>query len=178
MAEKKNAEWINKGHAGENWYRPFEQNAGKGWGWGWIFFPFGLIGPAIGAVIGIIFIIISLWTLKFVNVAVQSQFISLMISAVTANIWVFFLFSLAMGYLDYLIKRSPLAFFTLYPVSNAAGITFAAWILSWVFRTVGAFSGVGALLSLGTLARANLAWIFVIFLILGYLSLSVAKKRT
>jgi len=177
MAEKKKGEWINKGRAGETWYHPLEENAGKGWGWGWIFFPFGLIGPLIGAVIGIIFIIISLWALKFVNVAVQSQFISLMIGAVTANIWVFFLFSLAMGYLDYLIKRSPLAFFTLYPVSNAAGITFTAWVLSWVFRTVGAFSGVEALLWLGTLARENLAWIFIIFLILGYISLLAARKK-
>ncbi|VVC00027.1 Uncharacterised protein [uncultured archaeon] len=166
MAEKKKGEW----------YHPLEENAGKGWGWGWIFWPFGLIGPVIGAVIGIIILILSLWALKAVNVAIQSEFITLMIAAVAANIWVFFLFSLAMGYIDYLIKRSPLAFFTLYPVSNAAGITFAAWILAWVFRTIGAFSGVDVLVWAGTLARANLAWIFVIFLILGYLSFAVARK--
>ena len=176
MAEEKKAkkaqgEWMGPG------YQQWNAMKGRRWWSGWWMWPFGLIGPLIGSAIMLVFLIIALWVLKFANAAIQSQFISLLISATAANIWVFFAFSIVMGYLDFIIKRSPFAYMTLWPAQNGLAVTFAAWVIAWIFKTVGFLASVDFLLQIGSLLRANLAWVFVFFLALGYLTVFVAGRR-
>jgi len=169
-AHKVKGEWMGcRNCCGGQWQA---NRAGSWW-----MLPFGLIGPLIGAAFSLLFVVISVWALRFINAGVQSEFISLMASAIAANIWVFFAFSLAMGYLDFLVKRSPLAYMALSPVSNSLGITFSAWIIAWVFRTIGSLASVGLLSQFGTLLRANLPVVFVAFLAIGYISMWAMRRK-
>jgi len=138
--------------------------------------PFGLISPIIGAGISLLFLIISLWILKLTNLAIQSQLVSMIISAASANIWVFFAFSLAMGYLDFLSKRSVVSFMALTPISSAGSITFSAWILAWLFRAIGSLASVQLLSEAGIALRQNLLPVFVMFLALGYAFILVSRR--
>jgi hypothetical protein len=142
------------------------------WG-GWWSIPIGMLGPIFGSVLGIVFIVLGLLLLKLLNVIFQSALISLFMASVSANLHWFFIFSLFMGYCDFFIHRSYFFYALLWPASNAAGFTFASWILAWAFKVVGQFSGVALIFQIGSLVRANLAAIFALVLLLGYLSVAL-----
>jgi len=163
--------WHHPKWAGE-WERARHNNW---WGNSWML-PFGLISPLIGAAFSLAFTILSLWILKLANVAIQSQLASMIISAVSANIWVFFAFSLATGYLDFLSKRSVISFMALTPISSAGSITFSAWILAWLFRAIGGLASVQFLSDAGIVLRQNLIPVFVLFLALGYASILASRR--
>ena len=143
--------------------------------WKMIFWPFGLLGPLFGSVAWLVMIIAGLWALKAANVALQSGFISLMIAAVSSNLHWFFAVSLLTGYLDFFARKFPPCTWIFRPVSSAVGTTFAAWIIAWVFRVLGAQPGAGFLSQLGVLLRENLLPIFAIVLALGMI-LALARK--
>ncbi|MCL6089306.1 MAG: hypothetical protein M1530_04070, partial [Candidatus Marsarchaeota archaeon] len=113
----------------------------------------------------------------FVNAGIQSAFLSMMAGAVAASMWVFFAFALIMGYFDFLIRRHPMAYLVLWPLSNSLGITFSAWIISWVLRTVGQLASAGLLAQAGVLLRENLLPLFAAFAVMGYLSLWMMRRK-
>lgn len=149
------------------WNHPWAANAGRHWNiWS---LPLGLIGPLIGTAIWVVFIIIGLWILKFANAAFQSTFVTLLINAVAANLQWFLVVSLAIGYIDFFSRKFQPAGLWLFPLSNAIGATFSAWIVAWIFRTIGTLAGVPVLTDIGVLIRANLLIVFAVFLALGAL---------
>lgn len=160
-----------------DWFHPKEGWVQAGKGWNVWFLPFGLIGPIIGSMIWLVVIIAGLWALSFANAVLQSQFISLLIGAVGRNLHWFFAVSLITGYLDFLSRKFPPAFPITWPASNAVGITFSAWIISWLFRTIGAMANVAVLSQIGIFLKENLAGIFVLFFAMGLL-LVLAKVIT
>ncbi|MFA6214407.1 MAG: hypothetical protein WC717_03975 [Candidatus Micrarchaeia archaeon] len=163
-AKKAQGEWMHHGQWG----------AGKTSRWlRWWFLPFeilGLMGPLIGALVSLAFTVALLWIAKLVNVILQSGFISLMIGAADRNIAWFFIVPLVVGYCQHLAKKSHAGYLVFLPIGNAASTTFSLWMLAWVFKTVGALSSVPLLFQIGVLLRENLAPIFALVLILGYLS--------
>jgi hypothetical protein len=117
-------------------------------------------------------VVLMVWALAFANAIFQSTFISLMIAAVERNLHLFFTCSLVMGYCDYFARRFFAGYALLWPVGNAVGTTFFMWIIAWVFLTVGALANVLFLSQIGTLLRENLPSVFVLVLLLGYLSVA------
>ena len=170
-AHKVKGEWSDA-----RWHGRWQEHRQRRWG-GWWMWPFGLIGPLVGAVFGIVFIVVALWVMRFVNAGIQSEFVSLMIGAAASTIWVFFAFALVMGYLDYLTKRSPMAYVVLWPVSNSLGITFFAWIAAWILRTIGELASVAMLGQAGMVLRQNLLPVFVVFAAIGYISLWMVRRK-
>ena len=149
------------------WNHPWAAKAGRHWSL-WLL-PLGLLGPLIGSAIWIVFIIIGLWLLKFANAAFQSTFVALLINAVAANLQWFLAVSLAIGYIDFFSRKFQPAGLWLFPLSNAIGATFSAWIVAWIFRTIGTLAGVPILTDIGVAIRANLLIVFAVFLALGAL---------
>lgn len=135
------------------------------------FLPLGLLGPLIGSAIWMVFIVLMLWALKLANIIFQSAFISLLVNSVATNLQWFLVFSLVIGYIDFFARRFQPAGIWLFPVSNAVGATFSAWIVAWIFRAVGTLAGVQILFDMGALLRANLLVVFAVFLALGALML-------
>ena len=171
-AHKVRGEWMDA-----KWHRRWQEHRAGSWWGGWWMWPFGLIGPLIGAGFTLLFVVVAVMCLKFVTAGVQSEFLSLMIGAVAASIWVFFAFSLIMGYFDFLIKRHPMAYLVLWPLSNSLGIALSAWIISWVLRTVGELASVALLVQAGALLKAYLLPIFVVFAAIGYVSLWMMERK-
>lgn len=152
------------------WKHPASAFAGQaGRQWSRWFLPIGLIGPLIGSAVWMIFIVIGLWALKLVNIVFQSAFIALLANAVMNNLQWFLAVSLITGYLDFFFRKFQPAGLYLFPVSNAVGATFSAWIAAWIFRTIGAMANVPVLFDIGAALRANLLIVFAIFLVLGAL---------
>jgi hypothetical protein len=156
------------------WSYPGQGNEGHWFGWG--FLPLellGMLGPLIGAAVSLIITIICLWALKFTNVIFQSEFLSIMIGAADRNISWFFIVPLIVGYCQYFARRFYAGFALLMPIGNATSFTFSMWIIAWVFRTIGALANELFLSQIGAFLRANLAPIFAIVLVLGYLSVAL-----
>jgi hypothetical protein len=168
MAEKQNVqgEWKHPGSASPQtgkwlrwWSLPLEL--------------LGLLGPLIGAAIGLAIVVIAIWALALANAIFQSLFVSLMIAAVERNLALFFACSLIMGYGDYFARRFYMAYMLLGPLGGAIGFAFSAWMIAWVFKTVGALAGVPLLSYIGALLRDNLLPVFALVLLLGYFSAAV-----
>jgi hypothetical protein len=166
------------------WKHPGSASHQQGKGIRWWFLPLellGMIGPLIGAIIGLAIVVIGIWALSLANAIFQSLFISLMIAAVERNLALFFACSLVMGYCDYFARRFYAGRALLWPVGNAVGFAFSAWIIAWVFKTVGALANVLFLSQIGDLLRGNLLLVFALVLALGYFSVAARhfamKKR-
>jgi len=158
--EKQQGEWV---HPGE----PQKQ----GWGWRFWFWPIGLLGPLIGSIISIVVLIAILWALKFVNVMLQSLFITQFIEAVTANIIWIFGFFLFTAYAKFLMMRSKSAYYVFHPISEAVSTTFVAWVLGWLLKYAGDAMAVPLISMIGAALSASLAYIFAFVLILNYVGL-------
>ena len=168
MAEKKatvQGEWVH----------PDQQK--QGWGWRMWLWPIGLLGPLIGSIISIVILIAILWGLKFVNVILQSGFITQIIGSVDANIALFFAFFLFTSYAKFFMMRSRAAFMFLHPLSEAVSTLFAAWILGWLLSYTGEVTNVPLVSYAGGLISANLLPIFLFVLVLGYLSIAMGRQR-
>ena len=159
------------------WKHPAAAFAGQaGRRWNLWFLPLGLLGPVIGTVIWMAMIVIGIWALKLANLALQSQFVTLLVFAVVNNLQWFLAFSLLIGYIDFFAKKFQPAGIYLFPFSNAFGATFSAWIVAWIFRTVGALAGVGFLFDAGVALRANLLIVFAAFLVLGAIAIETRMR--
>jgi hypothetical protein len=159
------------------WKHPAAAFAGQaGRQWNLWFLPLGLLGPIIGTAIWIIMIVIGVWALKLANMALQSAFLSLMASAVLSNLQWFFVFSLVIGYIDFFSKKFQPAGIYLFPFSNAFGAAFSAWIVAWIFRTIGLLAGASVLFDIGVALRANLLIVFAVFLVLGALAIDARMR--
>lgn len=144
-------------------------------GRGWWFWPFGIIGPLFGSIIGIIFILFGVWALDFFNATLHSAFISMLTSAVLNNLQWFLAFSLFVGYASFFARAIPPSRWVLRPAKTGAEFSFAAWILAWVLRAIGIFSGPAALVQVGILLRSNLVLIFLFGAILGFIGLMMRR---
>ena len=163
---------------GEEWQHP---QGHKEWRVRSVFFwPFsllGLLGPLLGSIVWMVFLIAGLWVLKAANTVLVSGFITLMIGAVVANLQWFFAVSLFLGYCDYFMKTFQEIAFAVWPLSSSVAFTFSVWIVAWIFRVIGSSAGVGVLSGFGFWLRANLILIFAAVLVLDYAMVALWGMR-
>ena len=169
-------EWVHPGQ------RQWSEGRAKP-GFNYWFLPLeilGMIGPLIGAAISLFTTIICIWMVKFANVIFQSEFLSLMIGAVDRNIAWFFIVPLVIGYCQHFAKRFYAGYLVFMPLGNAAGFAFSVWTAAWVCRTIGTLANAAFLFQVGAGIRENLAIIFTLVLLLGYVSVArmhLARSR-
>jgi|SRR3989344_6078663 len=157
------------------WVHPGGQQKQE-WGWRMWLWPIGLLGPLIGSIISIVVLIAILWALKFLNVMLQSLFITQFIDAVTANIIWIFGFFLFTSYAKFLMMRSRSAYYVFHPLSEAVSTTFVAWVLGWLLRYAGEAISVPLISTIGSALSASLVYIFAFVLILNYAALLFSKR--
>ena len=159
-------EWV---HPGE---RQWNENKGKP-GFNYWFLPLeilGLLGPLVGAAASLVLTIICLWAVKLVNFIFQSEFLTLMIGAADRNILLFLAVPLVVGYCQHFAKRFYAGYIVFMPIGNAVGFTFSMLTAAWVIRTIGTLANVAFLFQIGAGVRENLALIFALVLLAGYVS--------
>ncbi|MFA5357845.1 MAG: hypothetical protein WC308_02885 [archaeon] len=130
--------------------------------------PFGLLGPVIGSIIGIIVLVIGIFLLNFFNIFVGSTFISAFSSFLSGNIQWFFLISLFFGYGKYVSRLVYPIGWLLSPLLGSAGFTFALWIIAEILKATNVSAQISFIGSASNFIINNLLPIFLVLLVLSY----------
>jgi hypothetical protein len=153
-------------HRGKKWEKECKE---------WWFFSLGFIGPFIGSIFGIICLVIGIWVLNFFNVALQSNFISLLTNSVFQNIHWFFSAFLFFGYDDYFTKRYRQIYWIVKPVTGGIRILFVIWIAVWVLNTINISANSRLLAAVSNFLSINFWGIFVLVVLIGYVLMIIMK---
>lgn len=146
----------------------------KEWKYRW-FGVFGFIGPLIGSILGLVFLGILIWLLKFINLPLNSSFISSVSNFLFVNLHWFFAVFLFFGYSDYFSKRFHTTFWIVSPITTSIGTIIVIWISTWVLNLINASVQSSLIASVSNFLRANLLSLFIIFLVLGYVIVIIKK---
>jgi len=159
------------GKLGEKFGKRMEER-GKGWE-SWFHRTFGIVGPFISSIFGLIILSLIVWLISFVNLGVGSIFLSNVNSFLLANLGLFFLIFLFFSYTSYFSKASPRAYRPFSPIVAAIGITIGFWIAMYAIDIANLSLGIPALSTITFYIRMNLHLVFLFFLFLGYLILAI-----
>lgn len=136
--------------------------------YGFFFWSFGLIGPLLGTIFGLLVLIIGIALLNWLNGGLGSTFISALSSFLSDNLAWFFLAGLFFGYARFLVRSIAVLRPIFSPLVSAASLTFTAWILSGLFLAINVSAKSGFLNRVAVFLSSNLVGIFLFFLVLGY----------
>jgi hypothetical protein len=160
------------GQLGEKFGRHMERR-GKEYKSRW-FRSFGVVGPLIGSIFGIIVLAVGIFVLNFVNLALGSAFISAISSFLFANIYLFFAIFLFGNYRDYFSRRYE-NFWVVSPITTGISIIIALWIFAWLINLVNTVPQTQVLTSVSSFLLSNLSSFLAIFIVLGY-AIVIIKK--
>ncbi len=161
---------------GERFGRRFEYGAREWERREWWFRTFGVIGPLIGSIFGIVCLAIGILFLNLVNLVLGSIFISAISGFLLANLGLFFLIFLFFGYSDYLHKLYPREYWLISPIITGAGVVIALWIIAWILNLINISLGSSTVASIVNFLYINLLGIFIIIVILGYVFAIIARS--
>jgi len=135
----------------------------------WWFSTFGFIGPLIGSIIGIIFLLFGIWMLNLINTPFGSGFISTISNFFFYNLHWFFGASVLFGYNDYLRKKFSRSYWLFSPIVGGIEALFVIWIIISILVIVGEFTGVLLFSMLSSFFYTSLLGIFMLFVLIGYI---------
>ncbi len=141
----------------------------------WWFGTLDFIGPFIGSVFGVICLALGVWLLKFVNLPLESSFISSLSNFILSKLHWFFAVFLFLGYNDYFSKRYSKTFWIISPFTNSIGVVFVIWVAVWILNLINNFAGSSVIAFVSNLLYLNLTGIFFVFLVLGYAIVFIRK---
>ncbi|MFH0956598.1 MAG: PspC domain-containing protein [Candidatus Aenigmatarchaeota archaeon] len=130
---------------------------------------FGVVGPLLSSVVGLVALAVLMWVLALINVPVGSGLLYNVHYFLLAHVAWFFLIFLFFSYSSYLSRRMGEHYRLVSPLISAAGITVALWIAASAVRIANIPLGVEVLSSLSTFLSQNLWLFFCLFAFLGYL---------
>ncbi|GEM_PF-3164688 len=136
---------------------------------------FGAIGPFIGSIFSVILLVIGALVLDYINLWLEVALISYITVFILGNLQWFFAISLVLGYVNYFGKVFPRARWLFWPIGNAVGWTFLFWIGAWVLSLINMYTVFGTFSQMSALLYSNLAAIFVVLLVLGYLMVGIKR---
>lgn len=134
----------------------------------WFHRSFGLIGPLISSMFGIIIFALFMWLIGFINGLVNSTFLSGIQGFMADNMAAFFLIFLYFSYTSYMSRASPKGYDPISPLFSAIGVTIGFWVVAEVLAIANASLGLVIIFNVITLINTNLFWIFAAFLMIGY----------
>ena len=156
---------------GEKFSKRMEEG-GKGWE-SWFHRTFGLVGPLISSIFGIVILALVTWVIYLVNIPIGSGFILNVYYFLTDAMGLFFLIFLFFSYTSYFSKASSKAYRSFSPVFTAIGIAIGFWVAMQAINIANLSLGIASLSILTFYVELNLIWIFWFFLFLGYLVLAI-----
>ncbi len=156
---------------GERFGKRMEER-GREWE-SWFHRTFGIVGPLISSIFGLVILGLVVWLVSFVNLPLGSTFLSGVTSFFMANLGLFFLIFMFFSYTSYFSKVSPKAYRPFSPIVTAIGITIGFWIAMYAIDIANISLGIPALSTLAFYIGLNLHLIFWFFLFIGYLVLAI-----
>lgn len=143
----------------------------------WWYGTFGVVGPLLGASIGMICVAIVAFILSMVYAVTGTPFISLLSAFLNINLPVFLLVFLVLNYLKHIYLSHERLYYIVKPIKVAFGIAVAFWLLAWVMQFAGMQAGSIQLMSASLAIMGSLTNIFFGFLVLGYIVALVKRER-
>jgi phage shock protein C len=137
----------------------------------WFRSTFGVIGPLISSVIGIIILAVAVLVLSLINVPLQSGFLYNIQVFFMANMGLFFLFILYFSYTSYFSKASPSIYVPFSPILTAIGIVIGFWFTARVITIANISLGINILTLISSWIDRSLFLIFWLVTFIGYLVL-------
>ncbi len=137
----------------------------------WFRSTFGVIGPLLSTIFGIIVISIFIWVLGFLGPVTGSNVLMTLRVFLSVNIGAFFILMLFFSYTSYLSKIRPKIHKAISPLIIALGLTVFFWLLAEGINIANVSLSNPRLSELSFYININLVWIFWIIILLGYLFL-------
>lgn len=137
----------------------------------WSHRTFGVVGPLLSSVFGVIVLALFLWVLNMINIPLGVGLLQNIHAFLAVHIGWFFLLFIFFSYTSYMSKASPYVYRPLSPIVSAAGITVAVWVMASAVRVVNISIGSGTLTSISAFLEGSLGVIFYALIIIGYLIL-------
>lgn len=129
---------------------------------------FGLMGPLVGSIFGIVFLAFGLWVLSFINLSLGSVFISDISNFFFSNLhWLFAAF-LFFGYSNYFSMRFPKTYWLVSPIIGGLGAVFVLWISVSVLKIINTYASSSFIATLSDFVYGNLWGIFFVLVVFGY----------
>jgi len=134
----------------------------------WFCRTFGVVGPLISSVFGLLIFALIVWVIGFVNFS-GSSFLLTIRSFLMTNIGLFFLIFLFFSYSSYFSKINRKSYAPFSPLVAAVGIGILLWIMGNIFSMVGDYTGVFMLSQAGLFLTGNgLFQVFFLVLLIAY----------
>ncbi len=155
--ERHGRRWERRGEECDTWFRN----------------TFGLVGPLISGVLGIIILSLVIWLINFLNSKIGSWFLAEISLFLITNIGLFFLIFLFFSYTSYFSKFHRRTYVIFSPIPVAVGAAVCMWIAASAINTVNIQLGNPLLAAFALNLNENLFWVSWLFLCIGYLVLAV-----
>lgn len=144
----------------------------------WFQRTFGIIGPMISSIGGLIVLGIIIWMFAFIGIQTGNRIFTDISNLFLNNIIWLFAVSLLVSYTEYGNRKSPTIFRWLSPITTAAGLTILLWILANIFLILGQTTDISFILGIASFINQQIIAFFFLFLLIGYLlmfSLQISK---
>ena len=148
------------------------EKEGNEWG-SWFHRTFGIIGPLISSMFGLLVLALILVAMKFINFNLGSSLLSSISVFFTVNMGLFFLIFLFLSYTSYFSRFYSRLYTPFYPIFSAIGITITLWVFARVISIVSIYIGVDILYRTVFFIDRYLSEIFWLILFIGYIILII-----
>ncbi len=138
---------------------------------GWYHRTFGVLGPLISSIIGIIILGAIIWILLLLGTKTNGTVFSELSSFLRAHIALLFGFSLLFSYTEYGNKVYPKYFRWVNPITTAAGIVVALWLVINILYILMPDLQIPFLTPVATAILTNMVIVFLCIVIVGYVVL-------
>jgi len=142
---------------------------------------FGIVGPLIGSVFGLVLLALGVWLLELINMNLHNNFILLLTNFLSTNMPWFFGAMLLFSYTRYSSRLYPEIYWIASPLVTSIGLIIFVWIAAWMLNIINVFVGSSLIESASFFLYDNLFKMFILFVVLGYVIMivwkSIAKER-
>jgi phage shock protein C len=147
-----------KGHEWDSWFRR----------------TFGLAGPIISSIIGVVILVLLVWVISFVNLPLGSQFLANIRGFLLNNLGMFFLIFLFFSYSSYFSRDYPRGYRPFSPLVVALGLVIALWLAARAIIIANLSLGITFLAQATSFVLGNIILIFGFVVVLGYVIFSIS----
>jgi phage shock protein C len=142
----------------------------KGGEWGtWFHRTFGLVGPVISSIFGLLIISLIIWLLNFMSLKAGVLMFSGIAAFLTLNIGWFFLIFLFFSYTSYLSWCCPRTYLLFSPILKGLGIIIALWVFARVLAITNLYLGIPVISTMVFYLEMLLMPIFWLIVFIGYI---------
>ena len=139
----------------------------------WFHRSFGIVGPFISSIFGLIIFSLFTWMIGFLNSLLNVGLLTSIHSFLLNNISLFFLIFLFFSYTSYLSRRRPKAFTFISPFVTAVGALVGFWVISNALTVMNIYIGSLLLANIALALNEHLFELFNLVLVLGYMFFAI-----